>query len=264
MDRLKHTFAICAYEISPFLEECILSLKKQTVVSEIIMVTSTPNDFLQEMSFKYGIPLYINTGEKGMVQDWNFAYKMAKTPYVTLAHQDDVYVKNYTQMLLKEMERSSLPLIGFTDYAEIRNNTIVDNSTMLRIKRWMLFPFTCKPFRKSRFVRRRILSLGCPVCCPSVMFCKDNLPKKIFKEGYRSDQDWQAWEKLSRRKGEFIYINKKLTLHRIHQESATTAIIEDKKRCREDYEMFLKFWPPVIARLLVKLYSKSEKSNNLT
>ena len=39
----KHTFAICAYKKSRYLENCILSLKKQTVTSNIIMVTSTPN-----------------------------------------------------------------------------------------------------------------------------------------------------------------------------------------------------------------------------
>ncbi|MFU0826416.1 MAG: Glyco-trans-2-like domain-containing protein [Lachnoclostridium sp.] len=264
MDRVNHTFVICAYQESRFLEECILSLKKQTVLSEIIMATSTPNDYIREMALKYEIPLYINTGEKGIVQDWNFAYRQAKTRYVTIAHQDDVYEKEYTRVLLGAMEKSEHPLIGFTDYREIRNGVIVDKSTMLRIKRWMLWPLSYNIFRKSRFVRRRILSLGCPICCPSVMYHKENLPKQIFKPGYRSDQDWQAWERLSRIKGEFVYVNKKLTLHRIHEESTTTAILGDNARRREDYEMFLKFWPPVIAKLLGKLYSKSEKSNDLT
>ena len=38
-----HTFAICAYKESKYLEECIRSLKKQTVETNIILVTSTPN-----------------------------------------------------------------------------------------------------------------------------------------------------------------------------------------------------------------------------
>ena len=40
----KHTFVICAYKESAYLEECILSLKQQTVKSNIIMITSTPNN----------------------------------------------------------------------------------------------------------------------------------------------------------------------------------------------------------------------------
>ena len=83
--RNDHTFAICAYKESPYLEECILSLKNQTVKSNIIMATSTPNEWIQGLAEKYEIPLYINTGEGGIAQDWNFAYRQAKTDYVTAA-----------------------------------------------------------------------------------------------------------------------------------------------------------------------------------
>ena len=62
---LKHSFVICAYKESPFLEECIVSLKKQTVESNIIMITSTPNDYIRNMAKKYEIELFINHGENG-------------------------------------------------------------------------------------------------------------------------------------------------------------------------------------------------------
>ena len=48
-----HTFVICAYKESAYLEECILSLKRQSVKSHLIMVTSTENDFIKEMAKKY-------------------------------------------------------------------------------------------------------------------------------------------------------------------------------------------------------------------
>lgn len=59
----KHTFVICAYRESPYLEDCIRSLRAQTVKSRIIMVTSTPNDFIQGLAGKYQIPCYVNEGE---------------------------------------------------------------------------------------------------------------------------------------------------------------------------------------------------------
>ena len=46
----EHIFAICAYKESPYLEECILSLEKQTRKSSIIMVTSTPNKYIAAFS----------------------------------------------------------------------------------------------------------------------------------------------------------------------------------------------------------------------
>ena len=39
----EHTFVVCAYGESPYLEKCIDSLEKQTVKSRILIATSTPN-----------------------------------------------------------------------------------------------------------------------------------------------------------------------------------------------------------------------------
>ena len=101
----QHTFAILAYKESPYLEECIASLLKQSVQSEIILATATPNQFLEKIARKYHLPLHINTGEKGLAADWNFALNQAKTEYVTLAHQDDIYLPNYTQVMLQDLEK---------------------------------------------------------------------------------------------------------------------------------------------------------------
>ena len=51
--------------------------------------------------------------------------------------------------------------------------------------------------------------------------------------------------------------------HRIHEESETTAILGDHARAKEDYEMFCRFWPEWIARIMARLYSESEKSNKM-
>ena len=62
-----HTFAVCAYQESPYLEECIKSLKKQTIKSNILIATSTPNDYIKGIADKYTIPYYINKGEGGIL-----------------------------------------------------------------------------------------------------------------------------------------------------------------------------------------------------
>lgn len=138
--RNDHTFAICAYKESPYLEECILSLKNQTVKSNIIMATSTPNEWIQGLAEKYEIPLYINTGEGGIAQDWNFAYRQAKTDYVTIAHQDDIYEPNYLKMIFGELKKGKDPIVVFTDYGELRDGEKVQKSTLLTIKRILLLP----------------------------------------------------------------------------------------------------------------------------
>lgn len=258
-----HTFVICAYKESPYLGECIASLLKQTVKSKILMVTSTPNEYISRTAAEYHIPLVVNNGQGGIVQDWNFGYKQADTPYVTIAHQDDIYFPEYTEQMIRQMKKEKQPLIWFSDYAEIRNGQIVKKNKLLQTKRLMLLPLRIKSFWKSRFVRRRVLSFGCPICCPSVTFAKDQLPETVFQVGFRSAEDWQAWESLSRLKGSFIYNNMILVGHRIHEDSETSHILQDNQRKQEDYTMFCKFWPKWIARILTKAYSESEKSNEL-
>ena len=97
----KHTFAICAYGESPYLEECIESVKNQTVRSKVILVTSTPCDYIKNLCEKHKILYFINHGKTGITQDWNFAYSKAETPIVTITHQDDVYFREYTEHIVK-------------------------------------------------------------------------------------------------------------------------------------------------------------------
>lgn len=263
----KHTFAICAYKESPYLEECIKSLKSQTVKSNIIIVTSTPNQFISDLSEKYHLPYFVNMGEGGITQDWNFGYKCAKEKYgselVTIAHQDDIYEKNYLEAMYACINNSKKPLIFFGDYYEIRENKRVSRNKLLMVKRTMLLPLRIKIFQRSKWIRRRILSLGSPICCPSVTFAVNNLPEVVFENHYRACEDWEAWEKISRIKGDFLYFPKLLMGHRIHNESETTAAIGDNKRTKEEFEMFCKFWPKSIARIILKQYSKSQKFNQL-
>ncbi len=48
-------------------------------------------------------------------------------------------------------------------------------------------------------------------------------------------------------------------LHRLHEESTTSHLINEHKRGGEDLEMFLKFWPSGIAHWINKFYAR-EKS----
>ena len=57
-----HTFAVCAYKESPYLKECLESLVNQTVKTNIIIATSTPNEYIDKLAEKYGIKVYVNKG----------------------------------------------------------------------------------------------------------------------------------------------------------------------------------------------------------
>lgn len=258
-----HSFALCAYKESEFLEECILSLLAQSVKSKIIIATSTPNEHINSLARKYSLEVFVNEGEKGIGGDWNFAYSCCDTQLVTIAHQDDIYEPKYTEEMLGCIKHAKNPIIYFCGYAELRNAEKVFNNSMLKIKRLMLSPLKIKLFQRSRFVRRRILSMGCPICCPSVTFVKEKVGENPFTNDFLSNIDWQQWEIQSRKKGSFVYNSNPCMCHRIHEESTTSEIIGENIRSKEDLEMFKKFWPGFMAKWLMKFYSKSQKSNEI-
>lgn len=259
-----HTFVICAYKESEFLDKCVKSLISQSIKSRVIIATSTPNSHINAIAKKYGISVYVNSGEKGLGGDWNFAYSIAQSPLVTIAHQDDIYEPDYTKEMLECLIRSKNPILYFSSYYELRNDKKIYNNKLLKIKRAMLCPLRIKAFHHSKFIRRMILSFGCPICCPAVTFVKERVGEKPFTNDFLSNIDWQQWEIQSRKTGSFVYNSKPLMCHRIHKASTTTEIIGDSKRSEEDYQMFLKFWPEWIAKQLAKFYKNSEKSNEIT
>ena len=260
---MNHTFAVCAYKESPYLEECINSLEQQSLKSDVLMITSTPNEHIDSIAKKHDIPLYINEGEGGITQDWNFALSKVTTKYATVTHQDDIYEPDYSSKMVERLDSVSNPLIAFSDSGEIRNGTKTTNVQMLKIKEKMMIPLRAKVFSKSRFIRRRVLSFGDPICCPSVTFNLEAIPQPIFRNHFQSCEDWEAWEKISKMQGDFVYIRDYLMYHRIHEESATTQILANHARVAENYEMFCKFWPKPIARFINRFYTRSEKSNKL-
>ena len=259
-----HTWALCAYGESPYLEECILSLRAQTVPTSILLATATPSPFLEAMAGKYGIPLAVNTGAHGIGADWNFAYDRTKTPLVTIAHQDDVYEPEYTAEMLAGVSRARNPILYFSDYEELRNGEKTHAGRNMAIKRLMLFPLRGPVFRNSRWMRRRILSLGSPICCPAVTYVRERAGDTPFSTEMKVSLDWDQWERQSRKKGAFVYNPRRLMCHRVHEDSETTRMIRDHSRGREDLEMFRRFWPESIAKALEKRYAASESGNSIS
>lgn len=258
-----HTFVILAYKESSYLEKCIKSVVEQNSISKVIIATSTLNTYIQSLANKYNLDLIVNSAPGlGIGYDFDFAISCAKTPLVTVAHQDDIYDIEYANEVIARYQKDKLSTIIFTDYYEIRDEEKKYKNFNLRIKRLLLTPLKSNILSKMVFGKRISLRFGCSICCPAVTFVKENIKSNdIFKSHLKCDVDWFAWEKLSRVKGQFSYISKPLMGHRVHEESTTTEIINDNIRTQEDLFMFKKFWPDFIAKGINKFYIKSEKSN---
>lgn len=256
-------FVICAYKEVHYLEQCVESLLNQTIKCKIVISTSTPNEYIESVSKKYNIPLKINTKGKGNYSDFCFAYNQADTKYVTLCHQDDQYLPDFAETMLKYMKSENRPIIAFSNYYDIKNGEIIKDSQLLNIKRKMNYILSFKVFRNSKFIRNRILSLGNPICAPTVTYNKDLVKEPVSDCPLPTCHDWYSWIELAKIKGAFIYVKEPLLLRRIHEQSTMTEVIANNDKNISDYEIYRKFWPEPIAKFILKKYSKSEDSNNL-
>lgn len=260
----EHTFVILTYKETPLLKRCVKSVLEQSTKTNVVIATSTPNDYIKSIADEFDLPLIVNPERKGIGHDFNFALNCVDTDIVTIAHQDDIYENNYAAKISENAKDNPTASIIFTDYYEIRNGEKIFTNANHKIKNLLLKPLKTRCLKKTKFSRRFALAFGNAISCPSVSFIKNNLiTKDIFLSDMKSNVDWYAWEKLSQQKNPFVYIPIQLVGHTISENTTTSDIINQGIRTQEDYYMFKKFWPSPIAKLLQKVYSTSEKGNEV-
>lgn len=255
-----HTFAICAYKESEYLEKCIQSILSQTVPSDVLISTSTPNDYIYKMAEKYGIPLYISDHESSIQADWNSAYARAKTPLITIAHQDDVYRENYSLEVIREYKKHPDDSLIFTDYLPIKHNTVGKRDINSRIKRLLRVPMKSSFLANQKWAKVFILRWGNSICCPSVTYNKEYTGDRPFTSSFSFCLDWDTFLKFAKRSGRFGYIDHSLIYYRIHESATTSTFIHNNKRFEEDRSMFNKMWPSIITQTIMLLYKKAYKT----
>lgn len=254
MSRIKHTFVIMGYGESPYIEEAYLALKAQTIKSNIIMTSSTPNDYQSDFAKKNDIPFIINPNRKDFAGDLNFAYATADTDYVTMVHQDDLLMPKYAESCIELANQYQDALIVFTDYMEYSNGNFSSDSLNMKIKKILMtvhFPF--KNSLNSSFLKRSLISFGNPISCPSIFYVKKNIGLLEFDYDYKVSPEWEVLVRLSKMNGRFVFVKDKLHAYRVHEGQITSVGLDNRKR--EDILVFNILWPRPIASILIKFYS---------
>lgn len=257
---LSHTFAVCAYKDSPYLESCIKSLKRQSVPSEIILCTSTPSCYIQALAEVYDLPLYVRDGASDIRDDWNFAYEKASGRLVTIAHQDDRYHKDYTKTLQECWERYPDTTVFMTDCAVVKNGEVQKPGLVPFVKHLLRLPLRLRRYADRTRVKRAALIFGNPVICPSCTYDKEQIGMPLFDSPYKFALDWDTLWNLAARPGRFVCVEKPLLFYRIHEDATTKACIESDERARDEAAMYAKIWPRPAARILLFFYKQAYRA----
>jgi glycosyltransferase involved in cell wall biosynthesis len=257
-----HTFVVCAYKESPYLEECVSSLVEQSVATNILIATSTPCEYIQKIADRYGLPVYVRDGKSDIRDDWNFAYDLAETDWVTIAHQDDRYDRNYVKAFLKTVQQFEHPICFLTDYIPIKNGKIGPRDVNSKIRRFLRKPLKRKSLAGKRFWKRAVLSLGNTICCPAVTYNKSVLGASFFTSELKFNIDWDTFLKLADTDGAMAYVDKPLTFYRVHDGATSKEFIVNHTRELDDRAMFEKFWPKWMVRIIMLFYKKAYDTYN--
>jgi glycosyltransferase involved in cell wall biosynthesis len=260
---MNHSFVIPVYGAAPHLTALIESLQAQTGLrSEILISSSTPSVELTAIAKRFGLPLHINPQRIDIAADWNFALGKAETQFVTLAHQDDIFAPGYAEQMGSALRRNSDAFLAFCDYSEHTPLGARPVNINLKIKRALrLRAFGVRECITEARDKMRLLSLGNPICCPSVMLNRGSIDGFRFPGGFKTNLDWMAWLELARRPGGFVYVRECLVSKGVHANSETTATIANRAREREDRAIFDTLWPMPIAAALAMLYKLGYRAN---
>jgi glycosyltransferase involved in cell wall biosynthesis len=251
--KFSHTFAICAYEESEYLESCIKSLEAQNTKTNIIICTSTPSDYIKNMAEKYNIPYFVRCGQSDIQDDWNFACECADTDLITLAHQDDMYSPEYATNIMKEMEKYPDAMLAFTDYRPLKHYKVSYDANCF-LRRLLKMPMWNRQMAQYPIFKKMSLCFGNTICCSAVTYNLTQISQPLFTSDLKFSLDWDTFYKYAQKKGRFVYIDKPLTFFRIHSGATTNKFIISNGRYKEDCIMFNKIWPSCIAKMLMEFY----------
>ncbi len=273
---MSHVFVICAYKNSPYLEQCIRSLKRQTVPSEIYITTSTPSFFIDSIAAKYGIPVYVRHGESSLKDDWRFAVEIGSKEHdlVTIAHQDDVYRRDYTEELEKACRKYPDMSVFASDYVVLKtredespdgeiypaDTKLVTGDPVRLVKKVLRLPLRIKSLSGLTGIKRSSLMFGNSICCPSCTYNVDMTSRFMFGSDYEFALDWDNLLWLCARTGKFVVFEKPLLAYRIHDAASTKRSIDNDRRREEELEVYKKLWPAPVASLLMRLYKLAWKN----
>lgn len=231
-----HTFVILAHKESDDLEECIKSVMKQSVKTNVVIATSTKNDYIIDLASKYGIGVMVNDIISNKGNDYNYAIDSFKTPLVTIAHQDDLYDRNYVKEILEYYENNKDASIIFTDNYEIDVDQKIKHSKNLFYKRYLKYPLKWHCLNNKTFFKLRSLKYMNSICTSSVTFIKENISSNFFPTDLKYENDWQAFINLAKKESRFAYLDKKLVGYRVFKGKP------DKSRLKEKERIYISLW----------------------
>lgn len=207
---------MATYNGEKYIRKQLDSIFNQTYTNIEVIVTDDCStdatiDILEEYAQKFGLKYFINRKNLGFVKNFETALLLCRGDYIALADQDDIWEKNKLEILINNINDSSLIC---SDLSIIDENDIIKHQSFRNLYNFKDY-YNNRDFIKLCF---RCFALG---CC--TLFKKELLTFSIPFPDCAVSHDW--WIALiAEKKGGIKYIDDKLVHHREHEKNISNRV----------------------------------------
>jgi glycosyltransferase involved in cell wall biosynthesis len=205
-----------------------------------------------------------NPSRIGLARNWNRALDMAtETPYLVIAHQDDIYEREYLEQMIDLMESHPRAFMGHCRTLSIdeSGSSVTLPAAIYKETFWPRTHVSERPIDEEI----RWLQKGNYIVCPTVMFRRSALSSiGRFNEQLEFVTDWEYWLRGLFAGFTIAGLRSPLVRFRRHPWTATRALEKTFRRYEE--ELILLDWLDCTAAALgtqLKKRSNQAVNNNL-
>ncbi|HEX5051907.1 MAG TPA: glycosyltransferase [Planctomycetota bacterium] len=232
------TFAIPCRDAGPWLRpllESLLAQSRQDFV--LLLVDDRSRDGSVALAREVAgtrVLIHENETPRGIGGNWNRCVELAATPFVCLAHQDDVYEPTYLERMLEALQARPDAGLAHCRATAVDAAGVPFASPAERFKDhfWKHEPGEDRAAHYARLWR------GNFVCCPSVLYRTDAVRAAgPFRADLRFALDWEFWFRMLRRGFGIVDVAEPLVRYRRHAAQASSEATADHSRFEEELQV---------------------------
>lgn len=214
--KLNHSYsvALCTYNGEQYIAEQLNSILNQTIPPKEIIISDDGskdgtlkivNDLLSRSIVEYKIVK--NTGTHGVTSNFSNAISRCSEDIIFTSDQDDVWVNNKAETILKVFDKNEKALLVFS------NGELVDqNLNLLNCDMWKSVGVTTAMLEENmwfEYMLNRCIVTGAAMAFKRELFSEDEkIPSSWLHDG------WLTWKAVAR--GGLVPCQDKLILYRQH------------------------------------------------
>ena len=260
------TIAIPCHNGAAHLEPMVRSWLQQSRQDfELLLVDDASTDASVELVCRTAgdrVRIVRNQERRGLAANFAHAASLVKTPFFCLAHQDDLYERDYLQRLLAALEAEPDAAVAHCSATASDGDGNEITAAAERFKNGL----ARQAVGATRSELYGLLWRGNFVCCPSVLF-RTAAYRAVggFDTRLSFALDWELWFRMVRTGHRFTTVTTPLVRYRRHADNATRSATRSLRRFEEELQVLQEAHAHGVAERLMRAQRAPGRSlrNNL-